>query len=284
LLRFNARLVVFSLLGGIALSACQVADSETVFAEAVPEAERYGGTVVVGSFGDLQTMNALVSTDYQSGMIQRDMLFMPLIRYNERLEPQPWLAERWDTVRVSPDSIDLTFYLRQDIRWHDGEPTTAEDVAFTFERAVDPRTAFPNAANWALYRPTADVIDSHTVRFRLRPHADFLDMWYQTPAMPKHLLADVPPEQLISHSFGPMNPVGNGPFRHVRRTPGQEWVFEANPDYPEGLGGRPYLDRMVYREIPDHTALLTEVLTGRVDVSGIRPEQLDRIRARRTFA
>jgi peptide/nickel transport system substrate-binding protein len=48
------------------------------------------------------------------------MLFMPLVRYDENVQPQPWLAERWDTVRVHPDTIELTFHLRRDIRWHDG--------------------------------------------------------------------------------------------------------------------------------------------------------------------
>jgi peptide/nickel transport system substrate-binding protein len=52
----------------------------------------------------------------------------------------------------------------------------------------------------------------------------------------------------------------------VRRVPGQEWVFEANPDFPAALGGRPYLDRLVFRAIPEQTTLITELITGGVDV------------------
>ncbi len=246
--------------------------------EDVPEEERYGGTAVIGGIGDLQTMNALVMSDYTSGMIAREMLFMPLMKYDEDLVPQPWLAERWDTTWVAADTIELTFHLRDDVYWHDGEPTTARDVAFTFERAIDPETAFPNAQNFANWDPNVEVLDDHTVRFRLRSHADFLDMWYQTPAMPEHILGDVPPVELINHPFGTREPVGNGPYRFLRRVPGQEWVFEANDDFTDALGGRPYLDRIVYRSIPEQTTLMTELMRGGVDMYlQPLPEQAQRL-------
>lgn len=244
----------------------------------VPEEDRYGGTVTVGAYGDLQSMNSLTSSDYSSGEIQREMLFMPLVKYDEDLNPVPWLAESWDTVRVAPDSLELTFHLRRDIRWHDGEPTDAEDVAFTFDRAIEPATAFPNASAFALYAREGTVVDPYTYKIRLKPHSDFLDIWYQTPVMPEHILGDVPPSELLTHPFGTQEPVGNGPFRFVRRIQGQEWVFEANPDFPEELGGRPYIDRFVYRYIPEQTTLLSSLLTGEIDVyMGPNPQQADQI-------
>ncbi|MBA2243587.1 MAG: hypothetical protein H0W11_01400 [Gemmatimonadetes bacterium] len=264
----------------VVLGACDAGDGERGAAGGdVPEEQRYGGTVVVASIGDLQSMNGLTSSDFNSNSIQREMLFMPLVKYDENIEPLPWLAERWETVRVGTDSLDLTFHLRRDIRWHDGPPTTAADVLFTFERAVDPRTAFPNAAFFDHYSRRAELIDPYTIRFRLRQQPDMFDPWVQTPIMPRHLLGEVPPDQLLQHPFGTSVPVGNGPFRFVRRVPGQEWVFEANPDFPEALGGRPYLDRFVYRSIPEMTTLLTELLTGRIDVYlGVNPNQTDQIK------
>jgi peptide/nickel transport system substrate-binding protein len=245
----------------------------------VPEEERYGGTVVVGGYGDLQPMNRLISSDWNTNMIQREMLFMPLVKFDEALEPTPWLAERWDTVRVAPDTLELTFHLRNDVQWHDGRPTTARDVAFTYARLQDPQTGFPNPAYFAYYHPRAEVVDDHTIRFRLRPHAEFLEPWYLTPAMPAHLLEDAPAGEMMNHPFGHA-PVGNGPFRFLRRAAGQEWVFEANPDFPEALGGRPFLDRVVWRYIPEQTTLLTETLTGRVDVYlAPNPEHAARIEA-----
>jgi peptide/nickel transport system substrate-binding protein len=250
----------------------------------VPDSLRYGGTAVIASYGDLQSMNALVASDFTSNSIMREMLFMPLVKYDEKLNVVPWLAASWDTARVAGDSLDLTFHLRRDVKWHDGQPTTAEDVKFTYERAIDPRTGFPNiSAFQGFYSPRVVLVDPYTVRFRMRPHAEFLDIWYQTPIMPKHLLGSVPPEQLITHPFGTTAPVGNGPFRFVRRIPGQEWVFEANPAFSDSLGGRPYLDRIVYRNLPEQTTLLTELLTGRVDVYlGVNPAQAEQVKASRT--
>jgi peptide/nickel transport system substrate-binding protein len=267
----------------VLLAACDGAGrGEVDLGVEVAEADRYGGTVVIGTYGDLQPMNRFISSDYNTNMIQREMLFMPLVKYDENLDPYPWLAERWDTVRVAPDSLELTFRLRHDIRWHDGEPTTAHDLAFTYQRLQDPQTGFPNPAYFEYYHPEAVLLDDHTIRFRLRAHAEFLEPWYLTPAMPRHLLEDASPSEMMNHPFGTQQPVGNGPFRFVRRTPGQEWVFEANPDFPEALGGRPYLDRVVWRYIPEQTTLLTETLTGRVDFyMGPNPEHAARIDAAR---
>ena len=257
-------------------SGCQ-ADAERTFDD-VSEEERYGGTIVVGGFGDLQGMNPLVTSDNTSNQIQREMLFMSLVRYDEDMNVLPYLAERFDTVRVHPDTLELTFHIRQDIRWHDGRPTTGEDVLFTFERLTNPATAFPNFQRLNHYSRDAELVDPYTVRMRLRAHADFLDIFVMTVVAPKHLLENVPPEQLLRHSFA-YEPVGNGPFRFASRAPGQEWVFEANPDFPAELGGRPYADRIIYRYIPEMTTLMTELLTGRLDLYlGANPNQADAIR------
>jgi peptide/nickel transport system substrate-binding protein len=245
----------------------------------LPQAERYGGTAVIGIPSDLQSMTSLVSSDANSRDVQEYLLLMPLVRFDEKLEPVPWLAERWDTVRIGPETLEVTFHLRRDVYWHDGVQTTADDVRFTFDRAIDPATAFPNRSAFDLWSREAEVIDSFTVRLTVRPHADFLDAW-RLPILPAHILAEVPPEELLRHPFGTVSPVGNGPFRFLRRVPNQEWAFEANPEFPLGLGGRPYLDRLVFRVIPEQTALLTELLTGRIDVyPAPNPAQASQIEA-----
>jgi peptide/nickel transport system substrate-binding protein len=248
-------------------------------ADLVPEGERYGGTAVIGAIGDLQSMNGLVSSDYNANNIQRHMLFMTTVAYDDSIRIVPYLAESWDTVRVAGDSLELTFRIRQDVRWHDGTPTTAADVLFTFQRAIEPATAFPNISAFDLYSRRAELVDPHTFKVRLRPHAEFLDIWAQTAIMPEHILGPTTPAELIQHAFR-YEPVGNGPFKFVRRVPSQEWVFEANAEFPAALGGRPYLDRIVYRVIPEATTLLTELLTGRVDFYlAPLPDMVDQIRS-----
>jgi peptide/nickel transport system substrate-binding protein len=228
---------------------------------------RYGGTVVVGNIGEIPAgMNGLISTDVTAQQHQNFVNLMTLVQYDENLDPMPYLAESWE---VSNDKTEITFHIRDDVYWHDGELTDAYDVAFTFERAIDPETAFPNATFWTYYdRGPAgvEVVDSFTVRFRMRPHADFIDPWRAVAIMPEHLLGDVPATMLSQHPYGTVCPVGNGPFIFVEHRQDASWTFQANPAFPAALGGRPYLDRYIHRSITEQTTLLTELLTERLDV------------------
>jgi len=83
------------------------------------------------------------------------------------------------------------------------------------------------------------------------------------PIMPKHLLDTIAPEAMRQADFN-KKPVGNGPFRFVEYRANDRWIFEANPDFPEALGGRPYLDRIVIRVIPDQAARHAELETGNI--------------------
>jgi peptide/nickel transport system substrate-binding protein len=246
-----------------------------------PKGDRYGGTAVVGNIVEIpKGMNSLVSDDYGERQHQIYVTHMTLIRYGESLEAEPYLARDWE---ISEDGTELTFHLRDDVTWHDGTPTTARDVAFTYRMATDPEGGFPNAGFWTYYERGGDgveVVDDHTVRIRLQPHQDFLDPWRALAVMPEHLLGDVSWEAMAEHPYGTSCPVGNGPFRFVEHRTGEQWTFEANPTFPEGLGGRPYLDRYVYRVIPEESTLLAEMLRGGVDVDVlVSPDRLDEIRA-----
>jgi len=245
-----------------------------------PEGERYGGTAVVGTIAELtEGMNGFLGSEAASTEHQMFVNLMTLIQYDADLEPVPYLARSWE---VSADGTELTFHLRDDVFWHDGEPTTAYDVAFTFSRILDPETGYANATFFTNYGQGPDdveVLDSHAIRFRLRPHAEFLEPWRSVPIMPRHLLEEVPSAELGQHPFGKSCPVGNGPFRFVSHATGESWTFEANPAFPEGLGGRPYLDRYVYRVIPEPATLLAELLTEGVDLYiAPDPDQADQIR------
>lgn len=262
------------------LASCAPADAPGAAAEPeqIPDDERYGGTAVVALSTDPPTFNGLAAGDLESMQIHQGLLSMPLFRYDAERRVQPWLAERWDTVRVAPDTLELTLHLRRDVKWHDGVPTTAEDVRFTYQRMLDPRVAFPRRGYLERWSPRVEVLDSFTVRFRLRPHMEFLDFWTWDVVLPAHLLERVPPAELRNHAFN-QQPLGNGPFRFVRRVRGQEIVLEANAGFPAALGGRPYLDRVLFRVVPDATTRLTELLTGAVDLAFLPPDQVERVGA-----
>lgn len=248
---------------------------------ATPEAgeaqPRYGGTAVVGWPGDVANVNPLTGSDALSIMITRNVLFMPLVQFDASLNVVPYLARSWD---LNEDTTELTFHLRQDVYWHDGVKTTAHDVKFSYDRMRDPETAF-SAPNLFTHYGEAEAPDSFTFRVRMRPHADYMVAWLVPPA-PRHLLQHVPPAQLAQHPFGSTRPVGNGPFRFVSRSIGENWIFAANERFPAELGGRPYLDRLVLRNIPEQTTLLTELKTGGVDLHpGASPEDLEHAPASR---
>lgn len=220
----------------------------------------YGGTAVIAAPNDLDFANPLVTGDEFTLDVLRHALFVPLIRYTSEIDLAPYLAESWEML----GDTAVVFHLRDDVYWHDGVRTTAHDVAFTYRRAKDPETGAPNASYFARWGDV-EVVDSFTVRFTFEPHAEPLAGWPFTPIVPRHLLAAVPASELRQAEFN-QQPVGNGPFRFVSRRANDRWVFEANPDFPEGLGGRPYLDRLVLRVVLEQTAQLAELRTGNVDV------------------
>ena len=247
-----------------------------------PTGERYGGTVVAAGVGELVGgLNPFGAAEAVAAQHQLFVGLMTLIQFDEEMEAVPYLAESWET---SEDGTEVTFRLRRDVLWHDGEKTTAFDVAFTYQRVSDPAAGFPNASLWSQYTPGpggVEVVDSFTVRFRLdRPYPGYLIPWQSLPILPQHLLGDVPLEELSTHPFGTLCPVGNGPFRFLSHTPDDRWVFEANPSFPEELGGRPFPDRYEYRVIPENATLLAELLTGNIDLYiAVLPNQVDQIRA-----
>ncbi|MBX6364139.1 MAG: hypothetical protein IRZ00_09750 [Gemmatimonadetes bacterium] len=225
----------------------------------------YGGTAVVAINGDLDFANPLVSALRWAQEINRYALFLPLIDYGPELEYRPRLAERWELL----GDTGVVFHLRRGVRWSDGVPVTAWDASFTFERAKAPETAYPNSDYFAGWT-SAEVVDSYTVRFHFRPHAEPLAGLPFLPVVPKHALDSVPPARLRQAAFN-HRPVTDGPFRFVSYRANDRWTFEANPDFPAALGGRPHLDRLIVRIIPENSAQVVAVQAGDVDLATAPP-------------
>ena len=244
-------------------------------AEVGSEKPDTGGTLIVALTNEPDAVNTLLSGERMGQEITRNVLFLPLVQYNKELDVEPLLAESW---QMSGDTA-VTFKLRRDVKWHDGTPTTARDVVFTFERGRDPKTGYPNADYWAGWR-SAQAIDSFTVRFSFDAQPEPLANLPWIPIMPAHLLEDIAPENLKNAPYNE-KPVGNGPFKFVEHRPNDRWVFDANREFPVALGGRPLVDRLVMRVIPDPTAQETELRTGRVhfitNVSGQKYDEIDKL-------
>lgn len=235
-------------------------------ANPMPDDPRYGGTVVVAGGGDL--IGGLISLKTRDQTTQETELYLfhtSLLRLDADLALQPYLAESWEE---EADGTGVTFRLREDMRWHDGEPVTAEDVAFTFDRAMDPAVEFVNDS-WfhAMSRDRIEMVDEFTIRFTYPPHAESLHPFANLAIMPEHLLGDVPPEALGEHPFATECPVGSGPYLFESMRLGDQWTFRGNPGFPADLGGRPMIDRYVYRVITNSATRAGELAASGVDVA-----------------
>lgn len=228
---------------------------------------RPAGTVVYASGADLESANPLVTIHPLALQLQRYALFVTLTRYDDSLRPVPYYARRWEW---SPDSTRLTFVLARGLRWHDGVPTTAHDVAFTLNAARDPATGYPRYADLADIVSVNATDDSTVVIRFVRPASHFPLVLCELPIAPEHLLRDVPRAEMREAPFN-MDPVGNGPFRFVERRPGQRWVFERNESFPEELGGPPTLQRLVIVVVDEAATKFAGLVSGELDVAGISP-------------
>lgn len=246
----------------------------------VPPGERAGGTSVMGGLAEVPTVNPFFLNDYVGSQLAREALFVTLVSLDEDFRPVPRLARSWSW---SEDSTRVTFRLREDVRWHDGDTVDADDVAFTYRTVRDPDVGARGRLLFERW-DSVQVVDDHTVRFRVDRGYAPLFAWTRVPVAPEHVLGEVPAAELSSHPFGTTELVGSGPFRLVEHRPGDRWILEANPQFPEALGGPPQLDRLVYRVVPDGTTLLAELRAGEVDFYlRVLPAQVDGIRSDTTL-
>lgn len=224
-----------------------------------------GGTLVVLAEGDPDDLNPL-TYDSNTAYQLVHLMFRALARRDSTLTNYtPDLLQGWER----PDSATVILKVRPGLKWHDGRPVTAGDVVFTIERQKDPETASPRTADVAGVE-SVRATDSMTVEVKLnRTGPSTVNALLEVVPVPRHLLESVAPSALRTAPFG-TNPVGNGLFRFGQWQKGQQVTVVANNDAPEG---RPALDRIVVRNVPEPTARLTELMNGNADLAKIPAHQ-----------
>ncbi|OLL30979.1 ABC transporter substrate-binding protein [Burkholderia sp. SRS-W-2-2016] len=188
-----------------------------------------------------------------------------LLDYDFKFQPKPSLATSWE---IGDDSRKYVFHLRHGVKWHDGQPFTSADVAYSLQtlRQVHPRakTTFANVTGIA-------TPDPYTVVITLSKPAPYLIKAFsssETPIVPKHLYEGTDP------LTNPVNnaPIGTGPFRFVKWVRGSYIEYTRNDDYWDK--GKPFLDRIVVKIITDPAARTVAFEDGSVDLSGDTPVPL----------
>lgn len=210
-----------------------------------------GGTYAEGVIGRLDTLNPIY-TSTQSERSASYLIFSGLLRYDRSNNLESDLAQNW---KASSDGKVYTVTMRQDARWHDGKPVTADDVAFTLGLIKNPQTRS------YLYRTWQDVqvkaISKYELEFTLPsayapfPHALTFGV------LPKHVIGKVSPNRLREHPFN-RDPIGSGPFVfksiQIINPDADRVVMQAerNPDYYRGMVK---LERFQIHTYQDHDAL-----------------------------
>ncbi|MBF0254149.1 MAG: peptide-binding protein [Candidatus Omnitrophica bacterium] len=224
----------------------------------------YGGTVVTASIAEPSNLIPFLASDTASHEVI-SKIYNGLLRYNPDLELEGDLAERWE---VSSDGTEIAFILRRDVFWQDGERFTSKDVDFTFRALIDPATPTPYAGDFERVE-RLETPDDYTVKvFYAEPFSPSLSSWTM-PIVPAHLLEG---EDLMRTRFS-RDPVGTGPFRFRRWVSGERIELAA---FETHFRGRPKIDRMVFRVIPDQTTMFLEVLQQSVDLAALTPLQYAR--------
>lgn len=216
-----------------------------------------GQSVLVYGSGDYTRINPAMD---EHGEIN-SLLFNGLTAHNGENEVVPCLAKRWE---FDKDTNTYTFYLEENVKWHDGEDFTAEDVKFTIEAVMDPENGSENAPNYEDILEIR-VIDDYTIAFQLAAyHAAFLD--YMTlPVLPAHCLRgeDMQESDFFRH------PVGTGAYKLERWDEGQAIVLARNEQY---FKEKAKISQIVFKIVQDDTAKAVQMESGELDLALLSPK------------
>lgn len=220
-----------------------------------------GGTMVIAYWGDPISFNPDAKID-DAGSGIYGCIFSRLVALDADYNVIPDLAKSWE---VSKDGLTYIFHLRKGVKWQDGQPFTAADVVWTFDQIMSHKEA-PAHAHFVRVK-SIEAPNNYTVVIKMKkPYSPFLGFlaWYGTYIMPKHLYDITKNGSPVDWLNNPHNqkPIGTGPFEFVKWVKGAYVMLKKNPDY---FLGEPYLDKIVFKEIPDQNTALQTFLNGGAD-------------------
>ncbi len=209
-------------------------------------------------------INPILSNDSASSTISQ-WIFNGLFKYDKDGNVVCDLAQSYEFETPT----ELVVKLKQNVRWHDGIAFTASDVVFTFDTINSPKVfssikgSFENVVS-------VKELDKYSVKITYKkPYFKALEIWL-TGLLPKHILKDE--KDLMTSKFN-KNPIGTGAYKLKTLTISADIILTANQDY---FDGKPKIDKISYKFIPDTTTSFYTLKQGKLDIGGLTPIQIDR--------
>ena len=241
-----AATLLIGLAGGVARAATSASPSP-------------GGEKVVLRIGMLQPVDNLnpfagVSVSaYEVYHLNYDLL----VGYAPNGDVAPEIADSWT---VSDDGLLWTFKIHPGIKWQDGEPLTAKDVAFTYNYIIDNQLGAYSAYTTNIEKAVA--VDDATVEFRLsRPKSNMLRLWI--PIVPEHIWGKVPGKKAETYQNEPLV-IGSGPFQVIEEKKDSYVRLAANKDYWRGA---PKIDEVILEVYQNQDTMTMDLKSGAIDVA-----------------
>lgn len=230
----------------------------------------------------------LADTTYDSSVIS--LTYTSLLQFDENLNLKPDLAESYE---VSDDNLNITFKLRKDVKWHDGKPFTANDVAFTFASIANKDYQGSSYGDVEKIKGAKEyhegktdkisgieIVDDYTIKFVFdKPYAPALTNIGGMGIIPKHIWESVPIAQWKEKKDLLTNPVGTGPFKIAAFNEGQDVQLERFDNY---YGEHAKTKKFIFKVVNEDTAQV-ELLNGTIDiadVSNLKNEELEDLKTK----
>jgi len=219
--------------------------------------------------GDIGSLDPAYLVNTKNEFTIMNCLYNGLVKYKPGTwEVMPDLAEKWE---ISKDGKEITFWLRKGIQFHRGYgEMTAEDVKFSFERIIDPKSASPEDVSWAAL-DHVEIIDKSTVKLVLKePSARLFTS--TLPLNAGFIVSKKAVEDIGKTKFS-FYPVGTGPYEFVRWIPNQETMLTAFKNY---WGDTPKIKNLKFIPMPEVLTVEMALETGEIDVAIISEESIRR--------
>jgi len=214
---------------------------------------------VLQDIDNLNPFNGITAAAYEAWALMYDGLTGYAA---DDFAPTPRIAESWEQ---SEDGLTWTYQIRTGVTFHDGEPLTADDVAYTFNRIMDGQLEKTNYGSYVAQIKTVEATDDSTVVMTLNNPTPLMER-LAVPILPEHIWSEIGADELEQYpnepGSDPPGGVGSGPFILTEAREGQFYRFEANEDY---WAGAPNIDGVEYRLYRNADAMVQALKNGEID-------------------